>query len=233
MEKKAINNQNKRAQISIIITVLLGCIVMGIVDAVIQPGYWIKSAIKIMLFVLVPLVQVFLYEDLSMTRYFKTDRKSLGITIAIGIAVFCVILLAYFAFKNVFDFSAVTSSLNSSVGVSKANFIWVALYISFINSFIEEFFFRGFGFLKLKEKTTRRFAYLFSSFSFAAYHVSMMIGWFGWPVMVITIAGLAVGGAIFNYVDEKWGNIYTSWVIHMFANFSINTIGLILFNNIN
>ena len=38
------------------ILVIIACIVMGIVDAVIQPGYAIKSAIKIIMFLLIPIV---------------------------------------------------------------------------------------------------------------------------------------------------------------------------------
>ena len=31
-------------------------------------------------------------------------------------------------------------------------------------------------------------------------------------------------------VNEKYNNIYLSWLIHMFANFATNTIGFILFS---
>ena len=64
---------------------------------------------------------------------------------------------------------------------------------------------------------------------FALYHIAMMIGWFGLPVLLLAILGLFVGGVIFNYFNEKYDNVYTSWLIHMFANFAINTIGFMLF----
>ena len=41
--------------------------------------------------------------------------------------------------------------------------------------------------------------------------------------------GLIVGGLIFNALNDKFGNIYPSWFVHMAANFAINTIGFILF----
>ncbi len=64
---------------------------------------------------------------------------------------------------------------------------------------------------------------------FALYHIAMMIGWFGIPVIIISLLGLFAGGMIFNKFDDKKDNIYLSWLVHMFANFSINTIGFILF----
>jgi len=61
------------------------------------------------------------------------------------------------------------------------------------------------------------------------YHVAMMVGWFSLPVFLIIVAGLFVGGIIFNVLNEKSSTIYPSWLVHMFANFSINTVGFILF----
>lgn len=42
--------------------------------------------------------------------------------------------------------------------------------------------------------------------------------------MVLAVAGLAIGGLIFDYVDDRSGSLYNSWVVHMFADFAIMTI---------
>ena len=211
------------------ILVIIACIVMGIVDAVIQPGYAIKSAIKIIMFLLIPIVYGLFLKEFNLTKLIKPDKKGFAIALGLGFLVYTVVLGAYWIFKDVFDFSALTTSLNETTGVNKTNFVWVAIYISFVNSLLEEFFFRGFSFIALKKLTSRRFAYIFSSLSFALYHIAMMIGWFGLPVILISLAGLFAGGMIFNRFDEKNENIYLSWLIHMFANFATNTIGFILF----
>lgn len=102
--------------------------------------------------------------------------------------------------------------------------------ISFVNSFLEEFFFRGFSFLSLKECLNRNLAYTFSSAMFALYHIAMTVGWFSLPVVLLALLGLYIGGIIFNYINERFNTIYLSWLIHMFANFATNTIGYMLFN---
>ena len=56
-----------------------------------------------------------------------------------------------------------------------------------------------------------------------------MIGWFGPWVFIIIMAGLFAGGLIFNCLNEKSSTLYPSWLVHMFANFGINTVGFILF----
>lgn len=217
-------------KLKIPLLVIIACIVMGIVDAVIQPGYAAKSAIKIIMFLLIPTGYSFLEKEVNLTKLLKPDKKGLLIALSLGAAVYVIILGAYLCFKNVFDFSALTTSLNETTGVNKSNFIWVAIYISFVNSLLEEFFFRGFSFISLKKFTTRKFAYIFSSLLFALYHIAMMIGWFGVPVILISLLGLFLGGLIFNSFDEKNNNIYLSWLIHMFANFATNTIGFMLFD---
>lgn len=214
----------------IIAITAFACICMGIVDAVIQPGYMIKSAIKIVLFLLLPILYSLYDKNCKLTRLFKPDKKGIGLAIGLGLGVYAVILAAYFIFRNVFDFSALTSSLTSSTGVNKNNFIFVAIYISFANSLLEEFFFRGFAFLTLKKVSSRRLAYIVSAAFFALYHIAMMIGWFGLPVIILAMIGLFIGGIIFNFFNEKYNNIYLSWLIHMFSNFATNTIGFILFN---
>lgn len=211
------------------ILVIIACVVMAVVDAVIMPGYAVKSIIKIVLFLLIPFIYGYFNKGINVKSLFKPDKKGIAVAVSLGFLVYAVILGAYFVFKNVFDFSALTKSLGETTGVNKSNFIWVALYISFVNSLLEEFFFRGFSFIILKKTSTKRFAYIFSSLMFSLYHIAMMIGWFGIWVIIISLAGLFAGGMIFNKFDEKNENIYLSWLIHMFANFATNTIGFILF----
>jgi len=214
----------------IIAVTVFACGVMGVVDAVIQPGYLVKSLIKLLLFLCIPIVYSVFDKNCDLKKLFVPDKKGLLTAVILGVGVYAAVVGAYFAFRGVFDFSALTSSLTSTTGVNKDNFIFVAIYISFVNSLLEEFFFRGFAFLTLKSVSGRRTAYIVSSALFALYHIAMMIGWFGLPVILLSMAGLFIGGIIFDFVNERYNNIYISWLIHMFANFATNTIGFILFS---
>lgn len=221
--------KGQKQLIQITSVVLLFCVCMALVDGVLQPNYAVKSAIKLALFLLLPALFARTDRALQVRYLFVPNRKGLGLAALLGVGVYAVILGGYFLLKDVFDFSAVTASLTANIGVSRENFVFVALYISFVNSLLEEFFFRGFAFLTLKRVAGRRFAYLFSAAAFAVYHVAMMIGWFSLPVFGIVLVGLFAGGLIFNRLNEKSNTVYPSWVVHMFANFAINTIGFILF----
>ncbi len=209
--------------------ITLCCMIMAVVDAVISPPYFVKSAVKLLLFLAVPLLLARFVPELRLGENLRPSRRGFAVAAALGVGVFAIIIGGYFALRGVFDFGGITKSLTDNIGVGKDSFVFVALYISFVNSLLEEFFFRGFSYLSLRRITGGKFAFVFSSLAFALYHVAMMVGWMTAAPTVLIIIGLCVGGMIFNLLDLKFGNIYVSWLTHMFANFAINTIGFMLF----
>ncbi len=220
---------NKKGIWIICVIVLICCVLMAVVDGIISPHYAVKSAIKLVLFLGCPFLYSMFEKDMEIKTLFKGNMKTFKPAFFLCIPVYAVILGGYLLLKDVFDFSAVTGALSGNIGVTKDNFVFVSLYISFVNSLLEEFFFRGFAFLSLKRISGMRFAHIFSAAAFALYHIAMMTQWFSSAVFVIILAGLFAGGIIFNILNSKSGNIYTSWLVHMFANFAINTVGFILF----
>jgi membrane protease YdiL (CAAX protease family) len=221
--------RSRKEVLAIAILIVICCTIMAVVDGIIQPDYAVKSMIKIIVFLVAPMIYSLFDKDLDLKNIFKWNKKGIKLTIGLAAGVYLIILAAYFAGKDIFDFSGITKSLTMNIGVTADRFVWVALYISFANSFLEEFFFRGFAFLTLKNYMPRKFAYIFSSLMFALYHIAMMIGWFSAGMYFFILAGLFIGGLIFNFLNEKNETIYSSWMVHMFANFAINTIGFILF----
>ncbi len=221
--------ENRKSTYTIIFIVITACLIMGYVDAIISPPYMIKSLIKLSLFLALPLLFCLRDKSISFKNLFKANKKSISRALILGICVYGIILGAYFILGPFFDMSMITTSLENNIGVNKSNFVFVAIYISFVNSLLEEFFFRGFAFLSLKEVSNRKLSYIFSSLAFSLYHIAIMTNWFGLTLYMILIVSLFVGGLIFDWLNEKYNNIYSSWLVHMCANFAINTVGFILF----
>ena len=219
----------KKNVLAICALVLLGCAAMTLVDGVLRPPYAVKSAVKLALFLLAPLLYGYAAGKDGYRALFRIQRRALLRVLALGFGVFALILGAYFALRSVFDFSAVAALLGKNAGVTAENFLWVSLYISFVNSLLEEFFFRGFAFLVLRRNAGERFACVFSALSFALYHTAMMLGWFPPLLFLLALAGLTAGGVLFNLLDARAGTIFPSWAVHIFANLAINTVGFILF----
>ena len=218
----------KRSIFLVIIVTIICCMVMALVDGVIRPGYAVKSAIKISIFMLIPLFASRADKNVLYLPLIRPKKKGLISAIILGIGIYILILGGYFLISPYFDFSQISAALTTNAGVTKDNFLYVSLYISFVNSFLEEFFFRGFVFANLKQLSGRKLAYIFSATAFNLYHVAMMIGWFSSFLFLLVMVGLVFGGMIFNWLNEKLDTFYCSWLTHMFANFAINTIGFIL-----
>ncbi len=187
-----------------------------------------KAVLKIGTFLSIPFLYHSFNPDANRWDFLKFKQKSMKVSILLGVAIYALILIAYFLIGSYFDFSNVTHVLNDTVGVNAGNFLYISIYISLINSFIEEFFFRGFAFLTLRKHTTRKFAMLFSSIAFSIYHVTLMAGLFNFSLYILLLLALVIAGVLFNMLDEKQGTIYPSWLVHACANFAINTIGFIL-----
>ena len=211
---------------------LIGCGAMALVDGLWQPGYWVKSAVKLALFLALPVAASALgARDVlrALPGLFRPQKQALIRAIGLGLGVLVVILGGYFTLGRFFDLTAITGALGDNVGVTGGNFLFVAIYISLANSLLEEFFFRGFLFLGLLDGIPRAFAHSFSAALFALYHIAMMLGWGSPALILLILAALFVGGLIFNRLNEASRCIWPSWLVHLCANLAINTIGFILF----
>ena len=221
---------NKKS-VYIMISIVVFSIFVCLIDAIIQPNYFVKIPIKILFFLALPIL-FFIVNKKDFGEFkklFVFRKKGILKALLLAIGVYLVIMIGYMLLKDLIDFSNVTASLTDGMGITAENFLYVSLYISLMNSFLEEFFFRGYGFITLKKYSSRKFAYIFSSVIFAIYHVGMLVDMFNIWTSILLLVGLIIGGCIFNYLNEANDNIYPSWFVHMFANFAINTIGFILF----
>ena len=222
-------NKNKSIKGIIGISVI-SIAIMYILESIINTEYFQKSLVKMVMFLILPIIYTLYDKNISLRDNFKIkSKKSLMYSLILGIGVYIGILVVYFILKDFINLSNIIELLDKNASVDKENFLWIALYISFVNSLLEEFFFRGFMFLNLKKISGRKFAYIVSSFVFSLYHVAIMGSWFNPILFIIAMIGLFIGAIIFNYLNEKGGNIYNSWIVHMMANLSINTVGLMMF----
>ena len=215
---------DKKRKFSIIFVTIISCIIMAVIETFIEPPYAIKSAAKVIVFLLLPVISMKLLNIKVFDRSFALNKKILMKLLLLGLSIYFVIIGLYIITGNFFDYSSLVSSLSADQKVGSGSFIWIALYISFGNSFLEEFLFRFLSFIKLSEYMKKGMTYIFSSVMFAVYHIAMIGTSFPLPLLILALIGLAIGGCIFDYVDEKSKNIYNSWIIHMFADFAIMTI---------
>ena len=223
----------KNTRKGILVLGFISILIMFVVDYLIPPIFVIKSAIKVVLFLGVPLMYGYLNRYVDISSIFKVkSKKQLKYSILLGIAIYLVIMGAYYIFSEFLDLDNIQSLLARNLGVDRNNFIFVAIYIAIFNSLLEEFFFRGFLFLGLKNLGMGSLSTLMSAGMFSLYHIAIIANWFNIWIFILVMLGLFIGGLIFNALNDRNGNIYNSWLVHMFANLAINTVGLLMFGMI-
>lgn len=209
--------------------VLLCCALMAWVETGLRPVYPVKSGLKLLVFGGAVGLYILLRRDKTPLSYFRRPSlRALVPAVLLGLGVFGSILGGYALLAPWLDLSAVTGNLGAKEGITAVTFPFAALYITFVNSLLEEVFFRGFAFLSLRKAGCPRLAWGFSALSFALYHVAIMGGWFGPVLFLLLTAALAAAGLLFNWLDRE-GAVWPAWLVHMGANLAINTIGLHLF----
>ena len=225
---KSITNQTKKL-LTIIIFAVIAVAVMCTVESVFQPGYVWKSVIKITMFFGSVVLFYLLYKDEKPKEHFKiTNKKAFAVCVVIAVLTVGVILGGYALIRDFVDPNQIKDSLLNKEKVSVDNFLYVALYISAVNSFLEEIFFRGLLFLQIKKLGYRKLAYNISAICFAIYHIGIVTSWFNIWVFFLIIFLLYVAGVILNFAAEKCDSFIGSWVIHIAANLGINAIGCYL-----
>jgi membrane protease YdiL (CAAX protease family) len=160
---------------------------------------------------------------------YRSHFKAYRIGVALGVCAGAIIGMAFIVLNPWLDLEKISSELIQKSRITPQIFIWVGLYITFGNSFLEEFFFRGFVFQNLAEMGYVRTGYAFSALLFSVYHLSIFATWFSGPLVILALVSLFTVGMIFNYVNVKTQTIINSWIMHLLADAAIIVIGLKLF----
>lgn len=208
--------------------VTAGCLLMAWVEGVLRPVYPVKSGLNITVFLGCAGLYVLLSRDWGPFRAFRRP-KQVKFAALLGLGVLAFLLGGYLLLSPWLDLSAIPENLAAKEGITRETFPFAALYITFCNSLLEEFFFRGFAFLTLCRLGYARLAYGFSALAFALYHVSITDGWGAPGLILLMVAGLAAAGLLFDWLDRE-GSLIPSWLVHMGANLGTNAVGLILFD---
>ncbi|KZE36902.1 hypothetical protein AV656_14080 [Bhargavaea cecembensis] len=208
-----------------LIIALAGIMILLWVEQGLSVSYGWKTLAKIVLFLIIPLL-VFRGEVRRFIAFRRTEPRRVRIALWTGAGVIAVILAAYLLLSSLIDAEALTGDLAGRVGVTGAVYPFIALYILFGNSLLEEFFFRGV--LPAQFRSRPRLALTVPPLLFAVYHVAIFLPWFDLPILLLAVAGLWAGGVIFQLANGPDGTILPSWIIHMAADLAILVIGAVM-----
>lgn len=212
----------------IVVSTILTCGLLAWIEHGLEINYVIKTAWKISLFFLTIFIYMKVFKNFRFRDVISTHtiskREWMRLSI-LGVSSAFIVLIAYLCLLPFLDMEAIKEDLTGRLGMTKQSFLFVGLYITFGNSFLEEYFFRGFIFFYLP----RKWGYVYSPLLFSIYHIPMIILWFSPALIVLCFLGLWIIGLVFQKVNEKNKTIWASWIIHICADIMIILIGSTLF----
>lgn len=211
---------------------LISTAVLFMIEQVLQVSYLLKTMTKMGLFLFLPLLYIKYIIKQPILQFLNLksfDLKNLRLGFLLGLVSMGVVIGAFLVFQSFINTGVIVNDLQSRMKVTPEIFIYIAIYITFGNSLLEEFYFRGFIFLNIYKTKYKALAYLFSSLLFAFYHVAIFATWFNFWLILLALLGLFIIGLVFNWLNTKSENFFNSWILHILADVGVMLIGFYLF----
>jgi membrane protease YdiL (CAAX protease family) len=164
----------------------------------------------------------------------QKNQKAFLIALATGVISLAVGLSIYtFVLKAQLQNSLVKSEIQtklSAFGVSSPiQYLFLALFISVIHSFLEEYYWRGFIFSELRKRFTQTAAVLLSSVAFTLHHIIIIERYSRIEPKFLYIAlgssAVLICGIIWAIQYSFSKKLWVSWISHVTADWVVLWIG--------
>lgn len=217
---------NKRT----IIYSLVAIVALVLIEQVFVLTYINKQIFRISLFLIIPLIEIYIIKKSNIETEIQFERptwKEFKVPFLVSIVIFVGTIGGYFMFQFMFDAQRVIGGAEE-LGIRPYNVVIWGVYLSFINSLIEEFFFRGYIYYALEKRSTK-LAILGSSVLWSVYHVIIFITIFPLYTVIFTILGLVIIGVLLAYINLYGKSFINSWLVHIVADIAIVIIVLYMY----
>ncbi len=155
-------------------------------------------------------------------------RRSLGIAGGLGLAAIVIFWTAYFLFGGLLlDKENIAQSIGRQFIVNANTVLFVAPITIFLNSLVEEFFYRGFAF-GLLVRRNRVLGYLLPAVAFTVQHVFFFWFWLAWIPFCLATVGLIVFALVLQWLYERGDSIVAPWTVHICGDVAMMGIAVTL-----
>jgi membrane protease YdiL (CAAX protease family) len=104
-------------------------------------------------------------------------------------------------------------------------YLGLALYLTLVNSLLEEYVWRWFVFRRCEELTSSRTAVVLSGFFFMIHHSIALAAQFRWGVTVGASLSVFLSGMIWSGCYLRYRSIWPGYVSHILADSAIFLVG--------
>lgn len=163
----------------------------------------------------------------------RPSFAGLKIGLLFGLLVAAAILgLYWFGFRGQSLFHGTSIRIRTKVEefglATPLGYLLLAGFLSVAHSLMEEYYWRWFVFGGLRKGLPRLPAYLLSCAAFTSHHVIVLWMFFPtrpWSAVLPFSLQVAVGGAVWAWLYERTGSVYSPWLSHALVDAAILAVG--------
>ena len=145
-------------------------------------------------------------------------RRCLGPAFGLGgLAVLIFWGVYYLLGDLLLDKAMIAAKIGDQFSVTAGTVLLIAPITIFVNSLLEEFFYRGFAFGLLVKKR-RWLGYLLPATVFTVHHMLFIYHWVTPLPFGMAVVGLFVLALVLEKLYEKADSIVAPWLVHMFGD---------------
>jgi membrane protease YdiL (CAAX protease family) len=148
------------------------------------------------------------------------------IVAAAMLALYCCVLRDSVLFQGTADL--VRGKLVELGAATPARYLGLAAFVVLGHSLLEEYYWRWFVFGRLRYLLPLGLAITLSSLAFMSHHVVVLAVYFPdrfWVATVPLSLGVAIGGALWAWLYNRTGSIWSPWLSHLIIDAAIFAIG--------
>jgi membrane protease YdiL (CAAX protease family) len=153
-----------------------------------------------------------------------------GLPVALGLGALAILIFwgVYFTLGDLLlDKEMIAGKINEQFMVSAATVYLVAPFTIFANSFLEEFFYRGFAFGLLAKKQPT-WGYLLPALAFTVQHILFIHHWMTPLPLALAVGGLFVLALVLQRLYETSRSLIAPWVVHVGGDLAMMGIAVTL-----
>lgn len=153
-------------------------------------------------------------------------RRCLSQALGLGAAAVLIFWAAYYALGELLlDRQLIVEKIGQQFSVNARTVMLVAPITIFMNSLLEEFFYRGFAF-GLLERRHRAIAYSLPAAVFTVQHVLFIYHWVTPLPLLMAVAGLFVFALVLQKIYEAADSIVAPWLVHILGDVAMMGIAI-------
>ena len=159
---------------------------------------------------------------------FRNWRRGLKWSCVLGLLAVAVFWIVYYALGDLLlDKAMITDKIDLQFSVNATTVFLVAPFTIIANSFLEEFFYRGFSF-GLLVRRHKFVGYFLPALAFTAQHMLFIYHWLSPLPFAIAAAGLLIFALVAERAYAAGESIVAPWVIHIFGDIAMMGIAVTL-----